>query len=178
MFEFSFTLDEKDYLEFSLHNQYHLPVNNMQVQLTRFVPPLLFMALAFLLASASGDSVYYYVYAVLSLAWILLYKKYVNWNIRYKIRQIKKAGKLPFSREAVVFRCLEDCLIEETATTETKTGYAHIERVLEGDAAVYLYVSALSSFIIPNRAFADDGEKKRLVDFVRSKIENAGEKSR
>jgi hypothetical protein len=67
---------------------------------------------------------------------------------------------------------LEDQIIIKTEVSEERTDYSPIEHVFTGRFAVYLYKSFMTAHIIPNHAFADDGEKQRFVDFVKSKIVN------
>jgi hypothetical protein len=57
-------------------------------------------------------------------------------------------------------------LLEASADREHRTRWRAIERVVETEAHLFLYVSGFSSVIVPNRAFATLEDRERFVATV------------
>jgi hypothetical protein len=178
-YQFAYTLNEKDYLEF---NKYHLtngPVAKKAMLFQRLFVPFLFalMLIAFGLASG-GDwqpvLITGCVFLLISVAWWFAAKHFfaaINTPfLKLNIWIMKKSGKLPFSKD-VTISFYGDYFVQVTETAEIKTKYAAIERVAEGKTAVYVYIGAIQAFIIPLEAFESESQKAGFLAFVREMAE-------
>lgn len=173
MFEFVFTLDDNDYFEFNKHQLYQSPMNKKKMKFYPFIWPLIFMLFAFFFAQMTHSRTYYYFYGAASIAWIVFFKPMNNHAMKKKMQNMKKAGKLAYTQQEVTLRFSDDHILEKTASSESKADYTLVERVLVGDCAVYVYKSAISAYIVPNRVFQNEDEKAQFIAFVESKITNA-----
>ncbi len=173
MFSFTYTLDDNDYYDFNKFHMYHAPMNRKRVQYGRFLWPVTYMALAALFFRLTHNVTSYYIYGAISVCWLLFYKQMNNFLLKRRLLKIKKSGKLPYEPQ-VTMDFSQDQITEKTSTSEAKSDYSQIEHVFTGDSAVYVYKSAFSAYIIPNRVFRDADEKKSFIDFMESKIVQGG----
>lgn len=169
MFRFTYTLDDNDYFEFNKHHIYYSAMNKKRAKFAPFYWVVIFMLFGFILAQALNDPFSYYVYGALSILWVIFYKQINNAALKRRIKSMKKAGKLPYSHQ-VTMSFMEDCIIEKEEASEAKSEYSLIENVMMGETAVYVYKSAISAYIVPNRVFQNAEEKKSFIEFVQSKI--------
>lgn len=168
--QFTYTLNERDYLDFNLFHLYKTPANKKRLLLSRILAPVAFMMIAFLLSELlNAPALCYGVFGLLSLVWLIFFRKIMNAQLKASIKHIKKSGKLLYQNE-VTMLFEEDFFIENSEDTTSKIKYSLIERVGAGEAALYLYTGAITSYIIPNRAFQNQNERDELVSFLKTKI--------
>jgi len=88
--------------------------------------------------------------------------------LKVQIEMAKKEGKLPYDRE-ITMEFYEDYFIEITKETENKTKYTKIEKIIIGDNAIYIFVSAMQSFIIPFSVFKSEKQRSKFEFFIKNK---------
>lgn len=170
MFQWTYELSENDYYEFNRFHMYHAPMSKKTVWVGRFLPPACYMLIAFVFFRATHSWTYVYTFGVVSIAFVLFYRQICDASLRRRLKRIKKHGKLPFESR-VSLEATDDHIVERADSGEKKTCLAQCEYVLAGHSAVYVYNSALSAYIIPNRVFRDEDEKNRFIRFIESKID-------
>ena len=170
MFEFAFTLDDNDYYEFNIFHMYYAPMSIAKVKRNRIMWPCIFILMGCVLTYVAYDPVYVYRYGGLSIGWSIFFKPINNFFMRMKIQGMKKFGKLSYNQQWITLRFLDDQIIEESRDSGERTGYSQVEHVFQGECAVYIYKSAMSAYIVPNRVFENDDEKNRFIAYVESKI--------
>lgn len=168
--QFTYTLNEQDYLDFNLFHLYKTPANKKDLLLSRILTPVAFMLVAFLFSELlDAPALSYGVFGLLSFVWLVHFRKIKNKEVKASIKHIKKTGKLVNQNEATML-FEEDFFIETSEDTTSKINYSLIERVGVGKAALYLYTGAITSYIIPNRAFQNQAERDALLAFLKTKI--------
>ena len=172
MYQFEYTMDENDYFEFNKYHLFENPANKKRVLIRRLMVPLACVViwLIFLLLGADFDtlSVLLFVYSVFSVMWFLSYKYSLIFSLRRNIKAMKKQGKLPYSNE-VIIQFNEDCFIETTSATETRTKYTNVEKVVLGKSAVYVYMGAIQAYIVPFSVFETEKQKEEFCAFIENK---------
>ncbi len=169
MYTFQYQLNDGDYFEYNLYHNYTLPKFRKRLVMQRFLIPVLYMVLAFFLGMQADDPVIMYaVFGIASVIWILIYRKLIEWNIRKSIKMMKQSGKTPYDK-AITLVFGEDKITETTKDTENSVGYAALEKMVQGENALYLYVNAIGAQILPYRAFASDEEKEAFLQFIKGK---------
>lgn len=171
MFEFNITLNDNDYL---LFNQYHIfnsTANKKSLRSIKLMLPLICL-LFFLKFYSKTDYplVMMTIMVVFSLFWITYSKKIVLKAMKQSIKKVKKQGRLPYSKVALL-RFDDDCIHEITPDNETKTKYSLVEKIAISETAIYIYFSSVQAYIVPMTAFSDEIEKQNLLDFINLKVD-------
>ena len=175
MFEFNITLDDNDYL---LFNQYHLfnsRSGKNSLIFFRFIIPCICIMVIFIFWIAGSDFELILIEAILmaiiSIWWIVYSKKSIFKSINKRIKKVKKEGRLPYSNESIL-KFDEEKIHEITPNTENITKYSLIEKIAVTEKAVYIYFGALQAYILPVKAFSDEMEKLKFLEFINTKAEN------
>lgn len=171
MYEFHITLEDDDYL---LFNQYHIlnnPMSKKTLLYIRFIFPFICLILYFFYQpEVDYPMLLIAIMVIVSIFWISYSKKMILNTMKQHIKKMKKHGRLPYSKEAIL-RFNDESILEITSDTETKTNYSLIENIAITETAIYIYVSTVQAFILPLTAFSDEGEKQRFMDFIHMKAD-------
>lgn len=169
MYTFRFQVDEKDHFESILCHAYTVPKYRKRLMMERFLYPVLFMGIAFLFGLLSEYRFILYIdFGILSVAWIFLFRKLVQYKIRKNMKVMAQTGKMPYGEE-ITRTFDEEKMSSMTADTESSRGYSSIEKIVLGENAMYLYIYAASAVILPYRAFAGNEEKEAFLRFIQEK---------
>jgi len=173
MFKFSVTLDDNDYFEYNKHVFFNGPAGRNTLLLYRLLVPMLGAFAIFMFWITGADAILLIgeavLFAILSVVFFLLAKPFAIKSIRSSIANHKKAGKLPYSKESTLL-FEEDTFTSTTPEAITTLKYPIIERIVETEKAVYVMVGVLQAVIIPLKAFSDDAEKTKFIEFIQGKI--------
>ena len=169
MYTFQFQLTEEEYFEYSLCHSYSMPKFRKRHMTQRFLYPLLFVVCAFFLWVAYANPLTAYIpFGIVTVCWIVFYRKLNEWGIRRSIKTIKESGKAPYDDDfKAVFE--EEKLLTSTKDTEVTTAYSALEKIVIGKNALYLYKNAIAAYIMPYRVFASEEEKESFLQFLRQK---------
>ena len=175
MYSFSYQLEDTDYLEF---NKFHYSTAPGHKRLERAVLAFAVIASAgFTFLRFAGGDVYDFAAAAIAgflvalIIFVILrltFKPLTELILRMYIKSIKKDGKLPFGRN-VQLTFEDDFFIESTEVAQTKQQYAVVEKVMEGQRAVYIYTGAMQALIIPVSVFENNERKHEFLSFINSK---------
>ena len=88
--------------------------------------------------------------------------------MKKEIKKIKKEGKLPYSKEAIL-KFDAESIHEITPNTESKSNYPLIEKIAVTEKAIYIYFSSVQAYILPLTAFSDEMEKLKFIEFINLK---------
>ena len=171
MFEFDYTLSEKDYIEFNRYHAQYSPAGKRgcNVALDIVIVALLLVLVTELISGNTGDMIYTLIaFLVIGVIMFFLRGPMLRWNINLSIKIMKKSGRLPYENQ-VNLRFENDLIIDKTPMTEIKTLYAKLERIAVGSSGVYLYTSAASAILIPNTAFTNAAQKYDFLQFMHQK---------
>lgn len=174
LFEFKVNVDD-DYL---LFNQYQL-LNSRAGKRTllsfNFIVP--FVCLAFILIFIVADFDFQLILfeaimlRILSILWICYSKKIIFKSIKKNIMKMKKEGRLPYTKEAIL-KFDDESIHEITPNTESKTNYSMIEKVSVTEKAIYLFINSVQAYILPVTAFSGEMEKSKFLEFINLKVDN------
>jgi hypothetical protein len=135
----------------------------------RFLTPVVYMVLAFLLGMQTGRPIIYCtIFGIASVVWILIYRKLIERNIRKTMKVMEQSGKMPYGKASTLVYG-EDKFTGTTEDMERSLNYSVIEKIVLGKNALYLYESAITAHILPYRAFASDEEKEAFLQFIKGK---------
>lgn len=178
MFEFEYTMTKEDYLRY---NEYHfLNSKSGKTQIKKYrwtvgIAAIVMLALAVyytveleldVLAGAL------FVFSAVIIVCMFCGKKIVIRNLKKAVNKASADGKEPYGyKSAISFKDeYIECISE---LKETKIRYGAIEKVCSSDDAVYIYIEALQALVLPERVFADEAQKRSLLEFVGAKRKTA-----
>ncbi|MFN8387301.1 MAG: YcxB family protein [Anaerolineales bacterium] len=178
--DIEFERTEEDMVEFNLFHINHSPTIKRQLfaaQITMAV--LIFIASMYIvyLQTRYLPVISYVAGAVLSIGVGLIYP-YI-----YKQRTIKQARKLfrEGSNKSLLGRhemqLSPDGIRYKTIASESKTNWSSIEKVLQNDKFIFMYIGAINAFVVPKSAFASSEKQKEFLDYVNSNVNQASRSS-
>ena len=171
MFEFDYTVTEKDYIEFNRYHANHSPSGEKSRRiLTLIVPAILVIQLLIEIIGGKTENIVgmAIIYLLYSVFWVLIIGPILRLSVRMNTMFLKKNGKLPYDNE-INLKFDEEFIYEKTRLTEIKMSYEKLERISAGKKGVYLYHTVISAFLIPNNAFANAARKYDFLQFIHKK---------
>ena len=175
MFEFKITLDDNDYLLFNHYHIFNSRSGKKSLIFYRFIIRYICLMIIFIFWIVGSDFELIIIEAILmaiiSIWWIIYGKKSILKSINKRIIKVKKEGRLPYSNESIL-KFDEEKIHEITPNTENIMKYSLIEKIAVTEKAVYIYFGALQAYILPVKAFTDEMEKLKFLEFINSKAEN------
>ncbi len=172
MFEFTIHLEEDDYIQFNLYHYFNSPSNKKTILLTNLLMPLISILFIASLIMNKSDLLLIIINVILlsfaSLFWFLIRKKIVLYTITRRIQGMKKDGKLPFNSTSTI-KFEEELIYETNPRSESKILYSSIEKVIETNTAIYLYISSVQSLLLPKNVFLDEIQKANFLAFINEK---------
>lgn len=159
-----YQLTMQDYLDFNIYHMNHSPSLKRTLFIERFIGPIIFLISPILLTKGSAIPLWYWycVFTILSLLWIVLFPKYINKSISRRITKMLNEGKNTGILGNHSLSITEKGIIDKTEYSEEKFNF--IEKVVESDKHIFIYVSSLSACIIPNRIFNNLEAKQEFLN--------------
>ncbi|WP_459927214.1 YcxB family protein [Desulfosporosinus burensis] len=62
-------------------------------------------------------------------------------------------------------------IVDRSEQSEAKTQFSAIKNILEEKEHIYIYVSADSAHIIPNRIFVNEAQKNEFLTILRQRVD-------
>ena len=176
MYQFKNSVTEDDYLAFNEYHLLHSAQGKKAVNMFRILTPILSLLaiVIFWVANVSQELLVAEIIALSLVSIIMAFysKKMLLKTIKNNLKRLKKDGKLPFSKETTIIFD-EERIHEKSIEAESSILYTSIEKIGEGDQAIYIYFSALQAFILPYRSFESDEQKNEFLSFLNTKCQKA-----
>lgn len=174
MYEFYYKINKEDYWEYIKTYMFTTPSVKKQVNVVRFILPLLFL-IAFLIRlfdyeDFTSYAVILVVEIIISVIWFFLVKPFFLLSMKVQIKLMEKDGKYPFGNDTYM-SFENDYYIEATEENETKAKYESIDKIITNNNYVYIFISSLQAYIIPNSAFESEEQRESLITFLNNKIQ-------
>jgi hypothetical protein len=152
----------------------HSETIKRSLAIQRYVIPIVFMIIPFVLARFTEIPFWYWLiaFALTSLIWILFYPKYVRGFTAKRISAMVNEGK---NRDMLGNHSLtlsDDGIIETSENGESKVSWKGIERYLETKDHYFIYISSVMACIVPKKAFENEEKKNEFVTILKDKIVN------
>ncbi|MCL2621142.1 MAG: YcxB family protein [Defluviitaleaceae bacterium] len=165
MYNFKFTLEDKDYIEFNKFYLFkHSKRGKRDVLTVRICAFVIFASASVFFLNR--NLVLFALFLAGAVVVALLSKWFYAKQIEKQIAKIKKEGKLPYGQKVELsFREADFYHVSEQG--ESTVPYNALEAVVCGDdGSVYLFNSAMSAVIVPARAFENPQQAQEFMDFV------------
>jgi len=105
---------------------------------------------------------------ILSVLWIIFSKNILIKSLEKNLKKLKKEGKLPYIKESEV-KLDDEGIHINSSDTESKIKYSMVEKIVEAEKAIYIYIASIQAIIIPVNIFLDDMEKAKFLEFIHIK---------
>ena len=172
MYEYHIELSEKDYIDFNKYHLLHSESGKKAIRINQMLFPIISVILLFLIWFFNRDLhlllIEGIVLGIISVIMFFLTKGMLLKKIEKHITKLKKEGKLPFNQKSIL-TFDEDGIHEKTANTETKTNYTLIEKIIESDETIYVYIGAVQAIIIPKDCYIADHSIDELLVYLNEK---------
>ena len=169
MYEFEFTLNDEDYLEFHKYQLNHSELRNQLIigWLAIFVA---FALLSVILNMIMDISVLAIIFCVIYAGcWIFVAKPSLLVSKRKLLIKItEQYGNPPYCKNNLI-RFDENFIIEITDDVEAEFEYANIEKIDAGNKAIYIRNSPTGAFIIPLSVFETKPQRAEFMGFIKGK---------
>lgn len=170
-FRFQLIFNDNDYLEY---NKFHLlrsPYGEKPRKSMRSMITVMMAAFAIISLIFNGFSLSSLLYVIpLFIIWILFQlfmDKFLISTVKTQINQLKKNGKLPYSKISIL-EFYEKGLVEITEDNKTELKYTAIERISIVDKSyIYIHTNSMVAYIIPYSVFESDGQRNDFFAFIR-----------
>lgn len=170
--EINYELTETDYLDFNLHHAKSSPTIQHSILVQRLLGPVVFLIAPFFAAKKSGLPLWYWfiLFGIVSVVWFVFYPKYLNRDISRKTLKIIKEGENEniLGKKTIVLT--SDDIIETGLSSDEKVKLSSIKKIEETEKHIFIYISSMSAFIVPIRAFENTELKDEFIRKIKEKI--------
>ena len=151
--DITYTLTEEDYLKFNLYHIKNSKTGIRALNLQRFVPPLLFIVLAYLMTVVMEASFVVMIgYAlVISIPWIVFYPAYFKRTIAQNAKKMLKEGDNEGLLGKQHMVTTDEGIIVNSGVGATNVSWAGLKKFKEDNDNFYLYNGSLSAYVLPKR---------------------------
>ena len=153
LYRFDIRLTEEDYLKFNIFHSLESTNGKKQLLKNRILI-IAFVAIlvAFVLLRQGWNpvtAVYVVVIGLLTVLYMLLFKKSIKATLKKQINKLKSIGKLPFDTvSSIEFEA--EKFVEITADKRIEQRYEGLEKIcIVKDQFLYLYHSSVAAYILP-----------------------------
>jgi len=170
----NYELTEQDYLDFNIYHSKHSPTIKKSILLQRALGPVVFLIAPFLAIRITNIPLWYWlaIFFISSIIWFVFYPKYFNWELSRRVSKLLNEGKNLDMVGSRSINLTQDGLIESTPHSESKVGWDMVEMINETEDYIYIYISAVSAYIVPIRVFKDAKEKETFRNTLDMYINN------
>lgn len=173
--EINYELVEQDFLEFNIHHARNSATIKRSILLQRCLGPVMFLIMPFYATKQTGIPLWYWmiIFYTISIIWFVFYPRYINWQISRGTSKMLREGRNQniFGNRSIIL--MPEGIREIGLHMEEKVSWSSIERIEETEDYIYIYISSVSAYIIPIKAFKDieikeafKGELDRYMDYI------------
>lgn len=170
MYQFDYIITEYDYLKFSINHSLYSKSGRQYAVLLKICVPILFATPIFdaLIYESPTLIPQIIVCTIMSVLWIVFFKKFIAYNARKKMRKMQKSGRLPYNENGTLIFG-EDYIYDKSGSLRSQTPYNVIQAIFTADGAFYIYNSATTAFILPGRFIEDQVMFRGFSNFLQEK---------
>lgn len=162
-----YTITQNDYVQFNVFHSKHSSTIKRLIFLLRILLPVLFILIA--ITTNRFDVIWLTISVLFSITWILLLPSLFQKTMEKNVDKLISEGKTnEFIGECTLIM-MEDRVHSEINNRITETPYTSIERIALDQERIYVYVGALSAYIIPFSAFSGEQEKQDVMALLKAR---------
>ncbi len=164
-----YQITKQDYIDFNIYHMTHSVTMKRSLFIQRFIFPIIFLVLPIFLIRITAIPLWYWftTFIISSILWVVFYPKSLKKSVKRKISKILEEGKNTGILGNHIFSFTEEGIVDKTEFSETK--YSLIEKVVESETHIFIYVSAVMAYIIPIRIFGSADEKNNFLNILNNR---------
>jgi len=160
-----YELTAQDYIDFNLFHMNNSKKMKNILFIQRFIIPLIYFALPFVLARSTNVPFWLWMVAALVVyaVWVKIYPKRMKKSISQKLlRALKEErnAKLMGKHSCTLSK---DMIVDIGKGGETKAKWSSILDVIESETHVFIFISDSKAFIIPKRALTTEELRQQFI---------------
>lgn len=165
-----FNCNEEDLVEFNLFHYAHSPSYKRQVLIIQILMAVLIFGCvastfirylpvgSFVLGGIFGGIMYFVI--------PYIYKR----SLVGQVRKLLKEGSNISLLGKYEMRLSPDEIHYKTLASETKIKWSSINKVVQNDKYIFIYIGAVQALVIPKSAFTSIEQQKEFLDYVNSNV--------
>lgn len=170
--EINYELKEQDFLDF---NRYHAKKSSSikrSIWIQRLLGPIIFLVAGFVATrmSDSESSSLPLLFGVTSILWFVFYPKYFYWELSRKTSKTLKKNPNANILGKKTIQLDSGKLKEIGLDSEVIASLDFIEKIEETEKHVFIYITSVSAFIVPIKAFESIEIKNAFLSELKKMI--------
>jgi hypothetical protein len=140
--------------------------------LQRFILPLIFVVFPFILSMISSKIPFWYwmtVFSATAIWWIVFYPRRLKNRVEKRISKLVDEGKNVGFLGNSKLTLTEEGITLINEAKELKTSWKAVESICETEKHIFIFISAVEAYIVPNRIFQDENMKKEFLEQLKLK---------
>ena len=170
--ELNYEITKQDYLDYNLYYMQYSSTMKKTLLVQRFILPLIFLVFPFILATISSKIPFWYwmtIFNVTTIVWIVFYPRHLKSQVKKRISKMVDEGKnVGFLGNSKLI-LTEEGITLITEARESKTSWKAVESICETEKHIFIFISAVEAYIVPNRIFESENMKKEFLELLNSK---------
>lgn len=164
-----YDLTREDYLAYSIHHMEHSKSIKRSLFIQRYLLSLIFFVFPFIMANATEVPLAFWLaaYTIIYILWVIYYPRYFVRSTKKRITKMINEGKNENLFGAYSIALTEDGVEQTSKTGESSVTWGGIERIDETKDHIFIYLSSVSAYVIPIRAFDNEEQKKEFMRILR-----------
>lgn len=163
-----YEFNKQDYIDYNLYHIHNSPTLKKSLFIQRFIVPIIFLVFPLLLQFIGDDIPFWYwsvLFSITFILWIIFFPRIHEKTMIKRVSKLLNEGKNNNIFGKHMLSISDDGIYGKTEASESK--WKHVEKVVETENHILVYVSSISAIIVPKRAFSSNEQKGRFLDEVK-----------
>lgn len=171
--EIKYELTKDDFLEFNLYHAENSKTVKKTLNIQRYIISIIFIFAAIVMSSYLDIPYSFTIpfYLVVFLIWVLFYPKYFKWHIKRNVSKMLDEGKNKGIIGEQSLSISNEGIISISEVGEMKNNWSSVEKIVKTDKIILIYISSISAYIIPIKAFNNEEEVNSFISYVNKYIQ-------
>ena len=169
--ELEYNLENQDLVNFNIFHIKNSPLIKKQIILTRFGIAIFYIIVGSILSYLEQRHTSFIVFLVISVIWILFYKKYfisiTKKNVVKMLQEDKNKGII--GKQKIIIE--DDKLFEINEYSKIEHNKKCLNKILNDEKYYYLYLTSISALIIPKTSFENENKENNFIKMLEQFLE-------
>lgn len=164
-----YELNKKDYIDFNMNHFSISPTLKRTIFLQRYIFSIIYLIIPFVLTTVSDIPFGYWasIFGITYILWVVFYPRYFMKTVQRNIEKLMNEGHTKSMLGEHSLTLTDEGVIEKNNSGETKTNWSSIEKIVQTDEHLYIYIDSIKAYIVPIKAFKGESEKQYFLNEIR-----------
>lgn len=169
-----YTLTKEDYVEFNICHINNTPALKKTMGVQRIGIGLAFFLMPFVMHKITGINfnLFMITFSIIGFSWIIFYKFIFKLIMTRGVKKMLKKDEENILLGEKVLELKNKKLIKITKDKEEELLLDTIIKIIENKNNIYIYVSEIEAYIIPDKAFKDNNDRVEFLNFLKNFNDN------